>query len=76
MAAAFALLLAQTSASACSVCFGDPDSDMTRGAFAGVLVLLGIITTVLAGFVGTGVYWLQRSRKLAHPDNPDHPDLH
>jgi len=70
---AIALLLAQTSASACSVCFGDPDSNLTRGAFAGVLVLFGIIVTVLAGFVGTGFYWVQRSRKLADLDPKDVP---
>ena len=51
-------------ASACSVCFGDPDSDMARGVAMGVLVLVGVVGTVLAGFVGTGLFWIQRSRRL------------
>ncbi len=59
------LLLVQNGARACAVCFGDPDSDLTKGAFAGVLVLFAIIMTVLVGLVGTGLYWNQRSRKLA-----------
>lgn len=59
-----ALLIAQRGVQACAVCFGDPDSNMTHGAFAGVLVLFGIIASVLAGVVGTGIYWAQRGRRL------------
>ncbi len=66
-----ALLLAQSKVSACAVCFGDPDSKLTKGAFAGVLVLFGIIATVLAGLVGTGFYWSKRSRMLADLDSQD-----
>jgi len=70
-AATAMVLLAQSSVSACAVCFGDPDSKLTKGAFAGVLVLFGIIATVLAGLVGTGFYWSKRSRMLADLDSQD-----
>lgn len=51
---------------ACAVCFGDPESDMARGVVMGVLVLVGVVGTVLAGFVGTGLFWMQRSRRLGY----------
>jgi hypothetical protein len=59
------LMGSQSSVNACSVCFGDPDSGMTRGAFAGVMVMFGIIATVLGGVIFTAAYWTQRSRKLS-----------
>jgi hypothetical protein len=71
LVATAALLFAQSKVSACAVCFGDPDSKLTKGAFAGVLVLFGIIATVLAGLVGTGFYWSKRSRMLADLDSQD-----
>ena len=58
------LLILQGRVNACAVCFGDPDSEMTKGAFAGVLVLFLIIASVLGGIIFTAVYWTQRSRKL------------
>ena len=53
-----------SSAVACSACFGDPDSAMARGVVAGVVVLVGIVSCVLAGVAGTGLYWIHRSRRL------------
>lgn len=50
---------------ACSTCFGDPDSQMVKGALMGVYVMIGVVGSVLAGFAGTGIYWIQRSRRLA-----------
>jgi hypothetical protein len=49
----------------CAVCFGDPESGMAKGVVAGVWVMIGFVGFVLAGFVGTGLFWLQRSRSLA-----------
>ena len=51
---------------ACAVCFGDPESDMAKGAVAGIMVLAGFIGFVLIGVAGTGVYWVHRSRRLNH----------
>jgi hypothetical protein len=50
---------------ACSTCFGDPDSQMVKGALMGVYVMIGVVGFVLAGFTGTGLYWIHRSRRLA-----------
>ncbi|MFQ5413067.1 MAG: hypothetical protein ACE5E6_01275 [Phycisphaerae bacterium] len=50
---------------ACSVCFGDPESKMVKGALAGVSVLVGVVACVLLGVTGTGVLWFHRGRKLA-----------
>jgi len=52
-------------AEACSVCFGDPDAPQTKAMAAGILFLLGVITTVLGGFAGMFCYWIHRSHKLA-----------
>lgn len=56
--------LAPSVAQACAVCFGDPDSPLTKGAAAGILVLGGFIAFVLLGVLGTGVFWIQRGRRL------------
>lgn len=50
---------------ACSVCFGDPNSAMAKGATAGVLVMVGFIGAVLLGITGLGLTWIHRSRRLA-----------
>ena len=48
---------------ACAVCYGNPESDMAKGAAAGVLVLMGIIVSVLVGIVGVTVFWMVRARR-------------
>lgn len=58
------LLIATEQVQACAVCFGDPDSRMVKGVVAGVLVLVGVISAVLAGVASVGVCWMQRSRRL------------
>ena len=67
LAAGVALLLADA-ASACSVCFGDPNSSMSQGARVGVLVLLGVVVTVLAGLASLIVFWARRAAKLSVPE--------
>jgi len=54
---------------ACAVCFGDPESDMARGAVAGMIVLASIVGFVLMGIAGTGLYWVHRSRQLHEHQN-------
>ncbi len=49
---------------ACSVCFGDPDSPMAKGAVAGVYVMVGFIGFVLLGIAGTACFWMVRGRRI------------
>jgi hypothetical protein len=63
MAGAMALAwLATNPAAACSVCFGDPESPMTRGAVAGVMVLGGVVGFVLVCIASTSLYFVYRGR--------------
>ncbi len=58
-----ALLSAQP-ALACSVCAGDPNSALSQGAQAGMLVLLGVITVLLTGLASLLLYWVRRAAYL------------
>lgn len=51
---------------ACAVCYGDPESDMAKGAAAGVMVLMGIVVSVLGGIVGVTIFWVRRARRLGN----------
>ncbi|MDE2999707.1 MAG: hypothetical protein OXU79_11580 [Gemmatimonadota bacterium] len=51
---------------ACAVCYGDPESDMAKGAAAGVLVLMGIVVSVLGGIVGVTIFWVRRARRIGN----------
>lgn len=68
--------LAATPVYACAVCFGDPDSPMSKGLFMGMAVLLGVIVTVLIGIVGTTAFWFHRAKQLTmHQNNPPSANL-
>ena len=58
-----ALLIAEP-ALACSVCYGDPDSGMAKGAKAGVLVLLGVVSMVLLWVGSLLLFWRRRAANL------------
>ncbi len=47
-------------ASACPVCFGDPDSPMAEGVNNGILVMLGFVAFVQVGFFA--LFWSFRNR--------------
>lgn len=50
-------------AAACSVCLGDPESPMVKGAVAGIIVMLVLVYGVLAGFIGfTAMRVIRRQR--------------
>lgn len=49
---------------ACSVCFGDSDSPMAKGALAGVTVMVAVVGFVLMGIAGTACLFFVRSRRL------------
>lgn len=67
------VLMSAVDAFACSVCYGDPDSPMVKGAEAGVLFLAVVVYGVLMGMGGIGAIWFIRARRLA-ADNGELPD--
>ncbi len=50
---------------ACSVCFGDPNSSMVKGAKAGIIFLAIMIYGLLMGMGGVVAFWVYRAKKLA-----------
>ncbi len=58
------LVLNSPAAFACSVCFGDPNSNMSKGVTAAVILLLAVIGGVLAALGIIIVRWSRRARKL------------
>jgi hypothetical protein len=54
-------------AAACAVCFGAPDTPMTKGLNAGILFLLGLVILVLSGVAGFAVHLARRQSLLARP---------
>jgi hypothetical protein len=70
-----ATLLAATlayapSALGCAVCFGDPDSDLAKGAVRGVLFLAAVIGGLLLSIAGIAVGWSMKARRL-NLENPE-----
>ena len=62
--ASLSVLLSAQPVLACAVCFGDPNSAMTLGAQAGVLVLLGVVGVVLTGLASLLIFWMRRAANL------------
>jgi hypothetical protein len=56
----------------CSVCFGNPDSPMVKGAEAGVWVMIGVIGFVLAAIAGLAIFWTQRAKMIDANEAYDH----
>ena len=69
----FALLLAAwpSAAEACAVCFGAPDSPMTKGMQWGIASLIFILIPVLGGVGGFFVFLARRGRAYAHLQDPN-----
>ncbi len=57
-------LLSAEPALACSVCAGDPNSALSQGAQAGMLVLLGVAGVVLTGLASLFLFWMRRAAHL------------
>jgi hypothetical protein len=58
------LALTPTAASACPVCYGNPDSLMTKGSDNAMLFMLGIVAFVQLGFIGLFFTFWRRARAL------------
>lgn len=59
------LLMSNAPAWACAVCQGDPNSEMVKGAEAGVLLLAVVTYGLLMGFAGFFVTCIVRARRQA-----------
>ena len=68
IASTFLICLASISsaptAMACSVCYGDPNSPLTKGVDAGVLVLLAFVGVILLLLASLLVFWTRRAAHL------------
>ncbi|MFN0117507.1 MAG: hypothetical protein ACKVQC_04330 [Elusimicrobiota bacterium] len=54
------------SASACAVCFGGDNSNMTRGFFWGVVVLLALLFSLILGLT---TWIIRASKRKSNEDN-------
>ena len=70
---ALLVIASPAAARACSVCFGNSDSNLTQGMLAGVLVLLLVVLAVLGGFVALFVYLARRAAATALEDQSTEP---
>lgn len=61
LAAALALAQLPSTAAACSVCMGDPNSKFAGATNAAIFLLLGFIGTVLALLVAFGLTLMKRA---------------
>jgi hypothetical protein len=61
---AIALLLAPAILSACPVCYGAPNSPMTKSSNNAIIFLLGVIGFVQVGFVAMFWTFWRRAREL------------
>jgi len=64
-----AMALLPGTAEGCSVCFGDPDSNLTKGLNAGVFALLFVVVLVLSGFAAFFVFIAKRSSLTPMPSS-------
>lgn len=63
--ACLALLFMASPAHACSVCQGDPNSNMVKAAQGGVVVMVLVTYAVLMLFIVVVGAWFVRARRLA-----------
>ncbi len=62
VAAVLVTLALPAIANACPVCFGNPDSPMTKGTTNAIWFLLGIVGVVQAGFIALFFSFWRRAR--------------
>ena len=55
---------------ACPVCFGQTDSPLASATNMGIIVMLGVIGSVLAGFAAFIVHLNRRARLVARGTDP------
>ena len=75
--AAYLTLALPRFAHACATCFGDPESNIAKGAASGVMVLALILYGLMMCMAGTTFMWWRRSRaidRLAAAESRDSDD--
>ena len=56
---------------ACTMCFGADETSMIDGAKLGVMVMLGVVFAVQAGFVAFFLYLRNRAKRIADVELDD-----
>jgi heme/copper-type cytochrome/quinol oxidase subunit 2 len=59
-----ALILVAQAAAACPVCFGDPNSPMTKGMNSAIIFLLGIVGFIWVAFAALFFTFWRKARAL------------
>lgn len=59
------LLFSDRTLWACSVCFGDPHSDTSKGLKLAVLFLIGVVGVVLTAIASIAFRWAHRAHKTS-----------
>jgi hypothetical protein len=72
LSAAF-VLVSETSALACSACFGQSDSAMARSVNASIFTLMGVIGTVLIGAASFFVFLAKRAAATTPTEQTTNP---
>lgn len=52
-------------AQACAVCFGDPNSALSKGIKAGVVLLVLVVGGVLGAILSIGITWARRAKMIS-----------
>ena len=68
---ALAMLAGPSALEACAVCFGAPDSPMTKGMQWGIASLVLILVPVLGGVGGFFVFLSRRGKAYAQFEDPE-----
>lgn len=63
-AACFLILLIAESATACPVCYGDPNNPMVKSTNSGIWFLLGVVGFLWIGFAALFFSFWMRSREI------------
>ena len=65
------MFLCPSAIEACAVCFGAPDSPMTKGMQWGIASLIFILVPVLGGVGGFFVFLSKRAKAYAQFEDPE-----
>ncbi len=68
IAGAGMMLMHPVAASACVACFGPSDDSMAKGAYMGIFTLLAVVTAVLIGIAGVGIFIVRRTARLSQAE--------